>query len=311
MKHYSVLLNETVEQLNIKPDGIYVDGTLGRGGHSSLILSQLTTGHLYCFDLDEQAIQESRSRLEAISSNFTIIHSNFENMKEELAKFGVDKVDGIVLDLGVSSPQFDQADRGFSYRMDGPLDMRMDQSQELTAEKIVNEYPYEELVRILFRYGEESFAKQIARSIERNRANKRIETTFELVDVIKQALPAKVLKQKGHPAKQSFQAFRIAVNHELSALESVIEQILDLLNVNGRCSIITFHSLEDRMVKTMFKEASTVDMPSRRMPLTAAEMPKAKYEVITRKPILPTQEELDENRRSHSAKLRVIERKEL
>ncbi|MBQ9841051.1 MAG: 16S rRNA (cytosine(1402)-N(4))-methyltransferase RsmH [Erysipelotrichaceae bacterium] len=309
MKHYSVLLNETIEQLNIKPDGIYVDGTLGRGGHSSLILSKLTTGHLYCFDLDEQAIEESRGRLESISSNFTIIHSNFENMSDELLKFGVEKVDGIVLDLGVSSPQFDQADRGFSYRMDGPLDMRMDQSQELTAEIIVNEYSYEELVRILYRYGEESFAKQIARSIEKNRAIKRITTTFELVEVIKQALPAKVLKQKGHPAKQSFQAFRIAVNHELDALERVVEKSLDLLNKNGRCAIITFHSLEDRMVKTMFKEASTVDMPSRRMPLTQAELPQADFEVVTRKPILPSQEELDENRRSHSAKLRVIERK--
>jgi 16S rRNA (cytosine1402-N4)-methyltransferase len=230
-------------------------------------------------------------------------------MSEELLKFGVEKVDGIVLDLGVSSPQFDQADRGFSYRMDGPLDMRMDQSQELTAEIIVNEYSYEELVRILYRYGEESFAKQIARSIEKNRAIKRITTTFELVEVIKQALPAKVLKQKGHPAKQSFQAFRIAVNHELDALERVVEKSLDLLNKNGRCAIITFHSLEDRMVKTMFKEASTVDMPSRRMPLTQAELPQADFEVVTRKPILPSQEELDENRRSHSAKLRVIERK--
>lgn len=309
MEHYSVLLNESIEQLNIREDGIYVDGTLGRAGHSSEILRRLTTGHLYSFDLDEVAIEQSRPRLEAISDHFTLIHANFEEITSELAKRGVTQVDGMMFDLGVSSPQFDQADRGFSYRFDGPLDMRMDQSQDLSAYTIVNEYSYEDLVRILYRYGEEPFAKQIARSIEKNRAIQPIETTFELVDVIKQALPAKVKNKKGHPAKQTFQAIRIAVNHELDALEHMLEQSLDLLAPNGRCAVITFHSLEDRMVKTMFKEATSVPKIDKRLPITADQVPEAAYELVTRKPILPTEQELDENRRSHSAKLRVIERK--
>ena len=218
--HKTVLLDEAVDMLNIKPDGIYVDGTTGGGGHSSLILSKLTTGHLYCFDQDEYAFTRTKERLDAIGSNYTFVHSNFVNLKSELNKLGVDHIDGIIYDLGVSSFQFDIQERGFSYRLDAPLDMRMNQQQPLSAYNIVNEYPYEELVKILFRYGEDPFSKQIARSIERNGEIKPIETTFELVDVIKQALPSKVLRQKGHPAKQTFQALRIAVNDELRVFET-------------------------------------------------------------------------------------------
>ncbi|MDD6467764.1 MAG: 16S rRNA (cytosine(1402)-N(4))-methyltransferase RsmH [Erysipelotrichaceae bacterium] len=308
-EHYSVLLKESIDALNIREDGIYVDGTLGRAGHSSEILKRLTTGHLYSFDLDEVAIEQSRPRLAQISDHFTLIHANFEEISRELEKCGVNQVDGMIFDLGVSSPQFDQPERGFSYRYDGPLDMRMDQSQSLNAYTIVNEYPYEQLVQILYRYGEEPFAKQIARNIEKHRALKPIETTFELVDIVKEALPAKVKNKKGHPAKQTFQAIRIAVNHELDALEQMLEQSLKLLKPNGRCAVITFHSLEDRIVKTIFKEVTSAPEIDKRLPITADQLPQADFELITRKPILPSNQELDENRRSHSAKLRVIERK--
>ena len=303
--HKTVLLDEAVDMLNVKPDGIYIDATTGGGGHSSLILSKLTTGHLYCFDQDEYAFTRTKERLDAIGSNYTFVHSNFVNLKEELHKLGVDHIDGIIYDLGVSSFQFDIQERGFSYKLDAPLDMRMNQQQPLSAYHIVNEYPYEEIVKILFRYGEESFAKQIARSIERNREIKPIETTLELVDVIKQALPSKVLRQKGHPAKQTFQALRIAVNDELRVFETSINDALDMMNKGGRACVITFHSLEDRICKNVFKERSTLDIP-KGVPMIVNQ--EAPFNLITRKPILPSEAELEENNRAHSAKMRVIEK---
>ncbi|MFV0550658.1 MAG: 16S rRNA (cytosine(1402)-N(4))-methyltransferase RsmH [Anaerorhabdus sp.] len=308
MEHISVLLHETVEGLNVKPDGIYVDGTLGRAGHSSLIVKSLSTGHLFAFDKDQVALDESRIRLQEDSDKVTFIHDDFKNMKKVLNELGINKVDGVMLDLGVSSPQFDDANRGFSYRYDAKLDMRMDQSQTLTAYEVVNHYDYHDLVRILFQYGEEKFAKQIARSIERNREIKPIETTFELVDVIKQALPMKVLNKKGHPAKQTFQAIRLEVNGELESLKQGLKDAIDLLNIQGRCSVITFHSLEDRIVKDLFNEVSTVPQIDKRIPILPNQIEKASYRCITKKPILASEEELAMNNRSHSAKLRVLER---
>lgn len=303
--HYSVLLSEAIEYLNIKESGIYVDATLGGGGHSSEILKRLTTGHLYAFDQDEYAISRSKERLSKISNNFTIIKANFKYIKSELAKLGVDHIDGIVYDLGVSSFQLDIPERGFSYRYDAPLDMRMDQSRELTAEKIVNEYSFNDLCNILFRYGEEPNAKLIARKIEEVRKQKRIKTTFELVDIIKSALPQKVLNKKGHPAKLTFQALRIAVNDELRVFEDSIVDALDILNSDGRAVVITFHSLEDRICKVIFREKSTINIPEG---LPIAIKDKAPFELVTRHPILPSEEELNENQRSHSAKMRVIKR---
>lgn len=308
MKHYSVLLNESLDALDIKEDGIYVDGTLGRGGHSSKLLQRIPHGHLYAFDRDAQAIEESRERLLNVGDNFTLIHSNFSNMKEKLAEYGVEKIDGIILDLGVSSPQFDEGERGFSYRFDAPLDMRMDQSQSLTAYEIVNTWDYHELVRIFYRYGEDNFSKQVARKIEQARAVKPIETTFELVDIIKSAYPAKVLNSKGHPAKKIFQAIRIAVNDELGELERVLESALDMLKVHGRCSIITFQSLEDRIVKETFASLSKPKKVDKRLPILPDQMEEPPYRLVNRKPIIAGEKELEENNRSHSAKLRVIER---
>ncbi len=308
MKHVSVLLHETVDSLNVKPDGIYVDGTLGRAGHAKYLISKLTTGHLYAFDKDEQALKESRINLEGSLDKVTMIHADFSSMQEELKKLGVEKVDGIMMDLGVSSPQFDDSERGFSYRFDARLDMRMNQEQELDAEKVVNTYSEKELVRILREYGEERYASSIAKAIVKKRLIKPIHTTFELVDVIKSALPAKELRKKGHPAKQTFQAIRIEVNGELTALQNGLEEALDLLDVNGRCAIITFHSLEDRIVKNTFRDYSSAPFVEPRLPLKAEQMEQASFQLINRKPILATQEELNENNRSHSAKLRVIER---
>ena len=253
-EHVTVMLEEAVDGLNIKEDGIYVDCTLGGGGHSARILSKLTTGHLYAFDQDETAITAANARLKAISDHYTIIYSNFVHLKEKLNELGVERVDGVLFDLGVSSPQFDTGERGFSYNFDSRLDMRMDKRQELDAYEIVNTYPYEKLVKILYMYSDEKFAKQIARKIEMHRQIKPIETTFELVEIIKEAIPAPARRKGGHPAKRTFQALRIAVNDELNVFESALNQALELINVDGRIAVITFHSLEDRICKTIFKE---------------------------------------------------------
>lgn len=309
-KHVTVLLNEAVAGLNIRPDGTYVDATLGGGGHSSAILNQLTTGRLYSFDQDQTAIRYNQQHLKKFidDGRSILIEDNFRNLGTALAKNGVKSVDGIVYDLGVSSPQFDDAQRGFSYKLDAPLDMRMNQQQALSAMNVVNEWPYEKLVKILYRYGEERFAKQIARKIERRRESKPIKTTFELVDVIKEAIPAAARRHGGHPAKKTFQAIRIAVNDELGALEDSLEQALELLNVSGRISVITFQSLEDRLVKTMFHEkVSLADELPPGLPVIPPEM-QPKFKLINKKPILPSQEELANNHRAHSAKLRIIER---
>ena len=308
MKHYSVLLQESIDNLAIHSDGIYVDGTLGRGGHSAEILARIPQGQLYAFDRDASAIEESRERLAQIGNNVTLIHSNFSNLKRELTARGVTGIDGMVLDLGVSSPQFDEAQRGFSYRFDAPLDMRMDQSQKLSAYQVVNEWEYQELVRIFFQFGEESFAKQIARKIEKAREVKPIETTFALVDVIKSALPAKVLNKKGHPAKKVFQAIRIAVNDELGELQLVLRDALELLHVGGRLCVISFQSLEDRIVKDTFSSCSKPKQFDKRIPILPQDMEAAPYRLLNKKPITATEEELRENMRSHSAKLRCIER---
>ncbi|MBP5445865.1 MAG: 16S rRNA (cytosine(1402)-N(4))-methyltransferase RsmH [Acholeplasmatales bacterium] len=302
MEHITVLLNEAIEYLNIKEDGIYVDCTLGGAGHSSLILSKLKSGHLYSFDQDDYAISVAKERLDKISNNYTIIKSNFVNIKEELEKLGVNKVDGILYDLGVSSFQFDDGERGFSYNYDAKLDMRMDQSKNFSAYSIINEYDYDSLVRIFYMYGEEPFSKQIAKKIIENRP---INTTFELVDVIKKALPNKVLNSKGHPAKRIFQALRIEVNDELKVFEKSLNSALDLLNKNGRVVVISFHSLEDRICKTIFKDNSEIKVP-KNVPLIIKETPKLK--LITKHPITPSDEEINNNNRSHSAKMRVAEK---
>ncbi|MDE6196173.1 MAG: 16S rRNA (cytosine(1402)-N(4))-methyltransferase RsmH [Erysipelotrichaceae bacterium] len=308
MKHYSVLLTECIEGLHIQENGVYVDGTLGRGGHSKAILENLTTGHLYAFDRDMDAIEESKQYLEQMSEKVTFVHTNFSNMKEKLQSFGVEAIDGLLLDLGVSSPQFDEAHRGFSYRFDAYLDMRMDQSQALTAYEIINTYSYHDLVRIMYQYGDESYAKQIARKIEQRREIKPICTTFELVDIIKSALPAKVLNRKGHPAKKVFQAIRIAVNNELEELQKVLEDALSILKVGGRICVISFQSLEDKIVKEIFHKMSRNEKVDKRIPLLPNEIGTPPYKMITKKPLVAMEKELMENRRSHSAKLRIIER---
>lgn len=305
-EHITVLKEEAVDALNIKDDGIYVDATLGGGGHSSLILSKLKKGHLYSFDQDDYAISRAKEKLDTVGNNYTIIKSNFVNLKERLNELGVYHIDGILYDLGVSSFQFDMEERGFSYRLDGPLDMRMNQNQELSAKTIVNDWPVSKLIEIFYRYGEEKFAKQIAFQIDKVRHEKEISTTFELVDIIKSALPQKVLKQKGHPAKQVFQALRVAVNDELTVFEKSLLDALDMLNSDGRAVIITFQSLEDRICKSIFKEKSTLDIPEG-LPVIIKE--EAPFELISRKPILPSEEELNNNNRSHSAKMRILRKR--
>lgn len=307
-KHYSVLLSECLEGLVIRAEGIYVDGTLGRGGHSAQILQRIPKGHLYAFDRDETAIKESKERLLSIASNFTLIHNQFSMLKEELSNRGIYQIDGMLLDLGVSSPQFDDGERGFSYRYDAPLDMRMDQSQQKNAYDVVNSYDYHELVRIFYQYGEEKFAKQIAKNIEKQRAIKPIATTFELVEVIKASLPAKVLNKKGHPAKKVFQAIRIEVNDELKEIETVLQDAMDMLAVGGRLCVISFQSLEDRIVKEAFHERSTPKKVDKRIPMLPQDIETVDYRLVNRKPIIASEEELEENNRSHSAKLRIIER---
>ena len=305
--HISVLLNESIEGLNIKKDGIYVDATLGRAGHSSHILSQLSSkGKLYCFDKDIDAMEISRQRLSAISPQFELIHSDFSNMKEELLKRGVDSVDGILFDLGVSSPQLDNGERGFSYNYDARLDMRMNQDDKLDAYTIVNTYSEDDLRKLIYTYGEERYASLIARKIVESRATKKIETTFELVDIIKQSVPTKYLKET-HPAKRTFQAIRIEVNDELNGLKKALDQALSLLKPQGRLAVITFHSLEDRIVKEKFKEVSEPTKWNRYMPVVNVDE-KLEYRLVNKKPILPSEQELSGNRRSHSAKLRIIEK---
>ena len=303
MEHYSVLLSEAIENLNIKEDGIYVDATLGLGGHSSKILEKLTTGHLYAFDEDKMAISYAEERLSKIGSNYTLIKSNFVNLKKELAKLGVTKIDGIVFDLGVSSPQIDTASRGFSFSKDGLLDMRMDTDNLLTAEKVVNEYSKEELTSIFFNYGEEKQSRLIANKII---AKRPIKTTLELVLVIKDAVGANYF-YKNHPERKIFQAIRIEVNKELSVLKDVLPDASELLNKDGRMVVITFHSLEDRIVKKYMKEESEVSDLVKGLP-EIPEAYKPKLRLITRKPILPSKKELEENSRSKSAKLRVAEK---
>ncbi|MDR1568560.1 MAG: 16S rRNA (cytosine(1402)-N(4))-methyltransferase RsmH [Streptococcaceae bacterium] len=309
-KHETVLLEETVNSLNVKADGIYVDCTLGGAGHSEYLLSKLNEkGHLYAFDQDPVAIENAKVRLKKYIDlkMVTLVQSNFSKLNEKITQLGVTGVDGVVYDLGVSSPQLDIALRGFSYHQDGPLDMRMDSTSCLTAEIVVNTYPYQDLVRIFYRYGEEKFAKQIARKIEETRVHQRIKTTTELVEIIKLAIPQKARRTGGHPAKRIFQAIRIEVNQELDAIETSLEQAIELLNLNGRVSVITFHSLEDRIVKNIFKEYSTVWNLPQGIPIVPDELQPI-LELVNRKPILPSEQEVAENRRARSAKLRVVER---
>lgn len=307
-EHITVLKDEAIEGLAIKPNGIYVDCTLGGGGHSEVILSKLTSGgHLYAFDQDDTAVQAGSARLQSISNNWTIIPKNFRYIKEALGELEIKDVDGILYDLGVSSPQFDVAERGFSYQHDGPLDMRMNREQELTAKELVNDWSYEDLVRIFFRYGEERFSKSIARIIEKEREKKTIDSTFELVELIKAGIPAAARRKGGHPAKRVFQALRIAVNDELKVFEDSLEQAIDLLKVGGRLSVITFHSLEDRLCKQIFVHYSKgIELPPGMPAVPEGAEPVLK--LVNRKPIVASEDEQDGNRRSRSAKLRIVEK---
>ena len=307
--HYSVLLNETIENLNIKPDGIYVDGTLGGGGHAYQVASRLSEkGRLIGIDQDADAIAAAGERLKEFGDKITIIRSNYANMKEELHRIGVEKVDGIVLDLGVSSFQLDTPERGFTYRDENaPLDMRMDDRQSLTAKDIVNGYSEMDLYRIIRDYGEDKFAKNIAKHIVQERAKKPIETTGELTEIIRASIPMIVQVTGGHPAKRTFQAIRIELNKELEVLQNNLDDMIDLLNPGGRICIITFHSLEDRIVKTNFKRNENPCTCPSDFPVCVCGK-KSKGKVVTRKPILPSEEELEVNSRSKSAKLRVFER---
>lgn len=305
-KHYSVMLNETIEELKINPDGIYVDGTLGGAGHSCRICQKLKNGHLFGIDQDGEAIEAAKERLKPFEDKVTILRDNYCNMKNALVQNGITGVDGIVLDLGVSSYQLDTEERGFSYRYDAPLDMRMDTRQKLTAQQIVNEYPEMELYRIIRDYGEDSFAKNIAKHIVKAREKAPIQTTFELNDIIKAAIPAK-MRQNGHPSKQTFQAIRIECNRELEVLKNSLQDMIGLLNPGGRLCIITFHSLEDRIVKSAFKTAENPCTCPPEFPVCVCGK-KPLGRVITRKPILPSEKELEENSRSKSAKLRVFEK---
>lgn len=302
--HKTVLLNEAIDNLNVKEDGIYVDATLGFGGHSGLILKRVKRGFLFAFDQDEMAIEYSDKKLSEIGNNYEIIKSNFVNLKEELNKRGINKIDGIVFDLGVSSPQLDIPERGFSYHNDAPLDMRMDRDKEFSAYDVVNTYSYNDLVRILREYGEEKYASSIANNIIKNRENKKIETTLELVEVIKKSMPYKAMKDS-HPARKTFQAIRIEVNNELGVLRDALEEAIEMLNVGGRISVITFHSLEDKIVKEIFNKYSKVDSSLSKLPFIPKEyLPK--FKLITN--ITPSKEELEENNRARSSRLRVIER---
>ncbi|MGC7731843.1 16S rRNA (cytosine(1402)-N(4))-methyltransferase RsmH [Staphylococcus epidermidis] len=305
--HVSVMLNETIDYLNIKEDGVYVDCTLGGAGHALYLLNQLNDkGRLIAIDQDLTAIENAKEVLKEHLHKVTFVHNNFRELTNILNELEIDKVDGIYYDLGVSSPQLDVPERGFSYHNDAKLDMRMDQTQSLSAYEVVNQWSYEALVKIFYRYGEEKFSKQIARRIEAHREQQPIETTLELVDVIKEGIPAKVRRKGGHPAKRVFQAIRIAVNDELSAFEDSVEQAIECVKVGGRISVITFHSLEDRLCKQIFQEFEKgPDVPRGLPVIPEAYTPKLKR--VNRKPITATDDDLNENNRARSAKLRVAE----
>lgn len=307
LKHISVLLKESIDMLNVTPGKVYIDATLGRGGHSSEILKRLKgDGLLLSFDRDDSAIKNSFPTLKAINSNFKLIHANFSELKNELLKQNINHVDGIIFDLGVSSPQLDDGNRGFSYNYDARLDMRMDKNQKLDAYYVVNNYSKERLIEIFYKYGEEPFSKKIAENIIKKRKISPIETTFQLVEIIKQSLPEFRKKQKGHPAKQVFQAIRIEVNNELEELKSALVQALDLLNKNATLSVITFHSLEDRIVKQIFNEKTKqISTPKNLVDLNQKDI---EFVLVNKKPILASQEEIENNNRAHSAKLRGIRR---
>jgi len=307
-KHVPVLLNETIEGLNIKPDGIYVDLTLGRGGHSKEILKRLTTGRLISFDKDETAIKESKQNLADFNEKFTGIHDDFRNFRKDLDELKIDKIDGIMADLGVSSPQFDDVSRGFSYKEDARLDMRMDQRQKFSAFELVNTYSLNDLTRVFREYGEDKFSYQIARKIVEKRKEKPIETTSELVEIIKASKPQKELMKKGHPAKQIFQAIRIEVNDELGALKDALKDALASLKIGGRACFITFHSLEDRLVKNAFNEVSKVEGSRHNVFALPTEKDLPDFKLINNKVIIASDEEIENNPRSKSAKLRIVER---
>ena len=305
--HVSVLLDECLEGLAIRPDGIYVDGTLGGAGHSLQIARRLTTGRLIGIDRDTVALAAAKTRLEEVRDRVTLVHANFREMDRVIQELEIPGVDGILLDLGVSSPQLDDSERGFSYMAEAPLDMRMNSQDILDAGQVVNTYSYEQLKRILYDYGEERYAPQIASAICRRREEKTIETTLELADIIRSAMPASALREKQHPAKRSFQAIRIAVNDELGAVEEVMNKAIDLLNPGGRLAVITFHSLEDRIVKSAMAEAAKGCICPPEFPVCVCGR-KPRVRVISRKPITSTQEELDRNPRARSAKLRICEK---
>ncbi len=307
LKHYSVLLNECIEALNIRPDGIYVDGTLGMGGHSEQIAKRLTTGRLIAIDRDEMALDRARERLAPYADRITFVHGNFRDLPQLLADAGVSGADGMLFDLGVSSPQLDNPERGFSYMADAPLDMRMDRSEGITAWFIVNKWPEEKLKRILYDFGEERYAPRIAQAIVRRRETAPIDTTLELVDVIRSAMPAAALREKQHPAKRSFQAIRIAVNDELGSVSELLDHAVELLNPGGRLAVISFHSLEDRIVKNAIASREHGCTCPREFPVCTCGFVQT-LRSVTRKPILPSTQELEENPRSRSAKLRVAER---
>ena len=307
-KHIPVLLHETIEGLNIKPDGVYVDLTLGRGGHSKEILKHLNNGRLISFDKDKTAIKESCENLKEFSEKFTGIHDDFRNFRQNLNKLGIDKIDGIIADLGVSSPQFDDVSRGFSYKENARLDMRMDQSQSFSAYELINSYSLQDLTRVFREYGEDKFSYQIARKIVEIRKEKPIETTTELVEIIKSCKPQKELAKKGHPAKQIFQAIRIEVNDELGALKVALKDALSSLKVGGRACFITFHSLEDRLVKNAFNEVSKVEGTRHNVFALPTEKDLPDFRLINNRVIIASESELELNPRSKSAKLRIIER---
>lgn len=306
MKHYSVMLKETIDNLKLKENGVFVDATLGYAGHSKCILESIPNGFLYAFDADEEAIEYSQEKLRKVGKNFKIFHSNFVNMKECLEKENVKKVNGILFDLGVSSPQIDDATRGFSFMQDGKLDMRMDKTQSFSAYEVVNTYSKEDLLSMFYSYGEEARSKFIVEAILKNRTKKSIETTKELVSVVKEAVGEKYFNLK-HPERQIFQAIRIEVNNELNVLENVLPDAISLLKTGGRICVITFHSLEDRIVKRIFKKYSEVDEMVKGLPVIPDEY-KPLIQILNKKPIEASEEELKENSRSKSAKLRVIER---